>query len=364
MTDTVAFNPPSLASLIDGVAGDIETAIPGADARLPRSALAGIGYAKGGVSKQQYFSIYWVYKQLFPQTADWDALLMLGQLKGKTPKLASAASLTLNVTGNNGVQPTAGLIVKRSDGARFAIAGAATIAGGVASVTATALVPGSAGNTPVNTTLTFEAPIANVNSNATAGAVVTTGFDAETIDAFRGRVIEAWQNPPQGGDLNDFVQWAKDVAGVTRAWSFKNWMGTGSVGVLFVEDDNPAGIIPSGGDVAAVQAYIETVCPVIGELFVVAPTALNLNPTIHIVPDNAANRAAVTANLKALIAAEAIPGGSTSASGLFYLSHIQEAVDTAAGIVDNVISLLVGVAPANITVGAGQLVQLGNITWV
>ncbi|HEY1505767.1 MAG TPA: baseplate J/gp47 family protein [Stellaceae bacterium] len=364
MTATVAFNPPSLASIVDGVAGDLETAIPGADARLPRSALAGIGYAKGGVGKQQYFSIAWVYRQLFPQTADFDALVRLGSLKGVTPKLASAASFVFNITGNNGEFATTGLIVKRSDGARFAIGGDATVAGGNAAATVTALVPGTAGNTPVNTTLNFEAPIAGINSNGTAGAVVATGFDAETIDAFRGRVIEAWQKPPQGGDLDDFVIWAKQVAGVTRAWAFKNWMGVGSVGVLFVQDNNPAGIIPSGGDVATVQAYIETVDPVIGELFVVAPTALNLNPTIHLSPDTAATRAAVTANLQALIAAEAIPGGSTAASGLFYLSHIEEAVDTADGVVDNVVSLLVGVAPANITIGAGQLLQLGAITWV
>ena len=48
-----------------------------------------------------------------------------------------------------------------------------------------------------------------------------------------------------------------EVPGVTRAWAYANHLGLGTVGVFFVMDDKVGTIIPSGGEVADVQAYID-----------------------------------------------------------------------------------------------------------
>jgi uncharacterized phage protein gp47/JayE len=362
MTDTAAFNPPALAALIDDIDGDIETSLPGADARLPRSVLAALARAKGGVANEEYYKLLFVYRQLFPQTAARDALLRHGELKGVFPKLASAAGVAVAFTGNDGNTALIGTVFKRADGAQFSLDAAATIVAGVAAGTVTALVPGSIGNTGAGSKLSFVAPVPGIQSTVTVGAAIATGFDAETIDAFRGRVIAAWQKPPQGGDLDDYVAFAKEVAGVTRAWAFKNWMGVGTIGVTFVEDDNPAGIIPIVGDVAAVQAHIDDERKVTADVIVFAPTPLPLTPTIRISPDTADNRGAVITSIKALIAAEAIPGGSISASGVFYYSRIEEAVETSPGIVDS--EFTIPAPGTNVAIAPGELLQLGAVTWI
>jgi uncharacterized phage protein gp47/JayE len=92
---------------------------------------------------------------------------------------------------------------------------------------------------------------------------IAGGFDTEDLEVWRARVLERYYWTPQGGADGDYVVWAKEVPGVTRAWTYRHWMGTGTVGVMIASSDliNP---ILDDATVAAVQAHIEPLAPVAG----------------------------------------------------------------------------------------------------
>ncbi len=64
--------------------------------------------------------------------------------------------------------------------------------------------------------MTLDVAIDGIQSTGAAGALVASGADIEDDDDFRERVLEAYQNPPQGGNRTDYQRWALAVPGVTR----------------------------------------------------------------------------------------------------------------------------------------------------
>ncbi|WP_332829400.1 baseplate J/gp47 family protein [Escherichia coli] len=42
---------------------------------------------------------------------------------------------------------------------------------------------------------------------------------------------------PGGGALHDYVIWAREVPGVSRAWAWDAWHGPGTVGLAWLYDD-------------------------------------------------------------------------------------------------------------------------------
>lgn len=66
-----------------------------------------------------------------------------------------------------------------------------------------------------------------------------------------------------GGADPDYVIWAKEVAGITRAWTFRHYKGTGTVGVM-VATSNPVNPAPGDDLVKAVRDHILPLAPVAG----------------------------------------------------------------------------------------------------
>jgi uncharacterized phage protein gp47/JayE len=160
------------------------------------------------------------------------------------------------------------------------------------------------------------------------------------------------QQPPHGGADYDYVNWALEVAGVTRAWVYPMELGLGTVTVRFVRD-NDASIIPDAGEVAAVYDYIEARRPVTADLTVLAPVAVPLNFSIAVTPNTAAVKAAVETELRDLLLREAEPAGT------ILLSHIREAISLAAGESNYTMT-----SPnADVTNTTGSMTTFGAITW-
>jgi uncharacterized phage protein gp47/JayE len=181
---------------------------------------------------------------------------------------------------------------------------------------------------------------------------LTQGADAESDDALRLRLLARIRQPPMGGSASDYVAWALQVPGVTRAWVYPLENGVGTVTVRFVRD-NDVDFIPDAGAVTAVQEYIDARRPVTAQVTVLAPTAAPLDLTIALTPDTAAVRAAVTGELQDLLRRDAKPGGT------ILISRIREAISVSAGETNHVLS-----APtADVTHLAGEMPTLGTITW-
>jgi uncharacterized phage protein gp47/JayE len=199
--------------------------------------------------------------------------------------------------------------------------------------------------------LTLTTPI---NGVVAIGAVVSVanGYDAETDNALRARFLNRIQNPPQGGAKSDYVTWALQVAGVTRAWCYPQELGSGTVTVRFVRDGD-VGIFPNSGAVTTVQDYINALRPVTATLTVVSPIAAPLNFALSVTPNTTAVQNAVIAELNSLLTREAVPGGTIP------LAHIRTAIGVAAGETNYVLT-----SPAADVVNAtGYMTSLGTFAW-
>lgn len=347
------YSRPSLAELIERARADVlmrlstDDALRRADAEVYARVLAAVGHGLYGF-------IEWLSNQLIYDTAESEYLERWCSI-WKIPRLdASAASGTVTFTKQAGATILAGTLLQALDGVRYETTADATES---SPTSATALIaavtPGASGNRTSGQTLTLVSPIAGVQPGAVASQL-SGGADVETDDALRARLLRRIQKPPQGGSAEDYVTWALEVAGVTRAWCYPHEMGTGTVSVRFVRD-NDASPIPDSGEVAAVQAYIEARRPAaVKQLYVVAPVAVPLNFSISgLVPDTPTVRAAVEAELADLLLRTSQPGGT------ILLSHIRAAISAAAGESDYVL----GSPTANVTNTAGSMSTMGTVSW-
>jgi len=347
------FSRPTLAELIARAASDIEAELPGTDARLRRSNLGAIARVHAAAVHGLYGYLAYIARQVIVDTADGDHLLRWASLWGLTRKAATFAVGSATVTGTNGVTVLIDTVLQRADGATYKTTAAATIVAGSATLAVRANDAGLTGNASTGTKLSFVEPVGGVASSATVLTPgLAGGLDVESEDALRARVVARMQQPPMGGSKADYVEWALEVGGVTRAWCYPLEDGPGTVTVRFVRDDDTS-IIPSAGEVAEVQAHIDEVRPVTATVTVKAPTSLALNPNISLTPDTTAVREAVAAELADFLRREASPGGR------LYISRLREVVSSGAGEFDSTVAS----PAADVVPGAGQIVTLGTITW-
>lgn len=349
------FARPSLTEIIDRVIADISNRITGVDSAVLRRSLLGIlGRAEAGTAHLLYGYIDWVAKQVIPDTAEREFLERWAAIWNIQRKPAEFATGPVTFTGSVGSIITAGTIIQRQDGAQYRVLADVTFASGTATVSVQALIAGDNANQAAGARLTLLSPIAGVQANGTvAVGGIVSGTDVETDDRLRERLLQRIQNPPQGGAEADYVMWGLEVPGVTRVWVYPMQMGPGTVTVLFTTDDDPDGIIPGPAKVAEVQAHIDSVRPVTAEVFVAAPIAEPINPSIAIRPNTPVVQAAVIAELEDLIVRDAVPAGK------ILISRLREAVSIAAGEDNNAF-----ISPTtDVTNATGHISTLGTVTF-
>ncbi|EFC4136851.1 baseplate J/gp47 family protein, partial [Escherichia coli] len=211
---------------------------------------------------------------------------------------------------------------------------------------------GAVGNADDGTSLILVTPVNGLPSSGVADTL-TGGFDTEELETWRTRVIERYYWTPQGGADGDYVVWAKEVPGITRAWTYRHWMGTGTVGVMIASSDliNP---IPEESTETAARQHIEPLAPVAGsDLYVFRPVAHTVDFHIRVTPDTPEIRAAITAELRSFLLRDGYPQGELK------VSRISEAISGANGEYSHQL-----LAPAdNISIAKNELAVLGTISW-
>lgn len=283
----------------------------------------------------------WLVRQLFASTADRVWLIRHGFEYGLQPTPASTAMGTASAAAAAGTVVPAGLQYARGDGTTYSTVARATASGTSVSLALEADVAGSAGNTSAGMILTLvnpdDAPLGlgktcTVDS-AEDGTGLSGGSDEQDLEAFRAEVLYRKRNPPQGGSIPDYVEWVlAAVPTATRVFvdSFQN--DSRSVWVQFLVSDQPNGI-PTEGQVAAAQAYINDPIrrPVTARAFASAPLPIPQDIVIAgLSPDTADIRTSIEAELAAVYTDRAQPG-TPSAPFLFSASWLDEAISRATG---------------------------------
>ena len=126
----MSFIRPTLQQLRDRDASDIESRLPGTDARLRFGVLSSIAKTHAGGTHGLYGYLDWLARQIFADTADYENIVRAAAVYGMTPTQAEAAVGNITFTGTDGTIIPALTGLQRSDGELFTTDAEATIAGG------------------------------------------------------------------------------------------------------------------------------------------------------------------------------------------------------------------------------------------
>ena len=282
-------------------------------ANSPESVLSD---AAGGNAHLNLQYLDWQANQLLPDTCEkqfldrWGNIFLVNADGSRGRKLATYAAGTAQITAIAITVLPAGSIFLAGN-VSYQTSAAVTLGVGVNTIALRALTAGTVGNLAAGTALSMA--VAVVGISGSAGVVITTmtgGADEESDDELRVRVLARIQQPPMGGCAYDYVAWALQVAGVTRAWCSPKEMGPGTVTVRIMCDDLRAsnGGLPTADDLAAVQAYLQIARPTTADLFVVAPIPQPVNFAVqNLVGDSTALRAAIAVSADRKLMLKAAP---------------------------------------------------------
>jgi len=339
--------------------------LPGADTTVPNSTTRAMAEAMAALTHDNDRHLDWVARMMMPDTAEGAFAERWGNIwlpDGRKPATGSAGAMT--VTGSVGAVVPVGAILTASvyDAAGTSVAYEFEVVGGVTLATTSAVVAieslnaGALANLDEGARLAFVDVPGGIDGTAmVASPGLAGGSDQETDAALIERYIARIQEPPHGGAAHDYVDWALEVPGVTRAWAARE-MGVGTMTVRIMLDRvrASAGGFPQPEDRALVLAHIERLRPVtVAQVFVPSNIAQPVDLTIDdLVGDTPEARAAIRTELAAMLRARAAPGR------MIYASWIREAVSAASG-EDHHDLTATNQAPAS----AGHIITLGTVTF-
>jgi uncharacterized phage protein gp47/JayE len=358
------FARPTLAQLRDRIKGDLRTST-NVKAIARRSFLDVIAKALSGITHTLHGHLVFISRQIFPDQADAEFLARWGGIYEIDQIAATFAKLNVLITGTAGTNLVANTVFKSDAGVLYQVETTVVIPLAGTPEIAAVLVcetSGVVGNLDAGEILTIETPVVGIDSDTTVTSVNTEGEDQETDESYRERIVDRIQQPPSGGTANDYIQFARSVAGVTRAWVNPGGAGEGTVVVYFVEDGEDP-IIPLASKIAEVDAVIQEQKPVTSQVFTVAPIPTELDIDVKIEPFTTAVESAINDEIKDLLSREANVRGAYLEVGALYdgiisISKIREAISIAAGEEDHVL-----VSPTEDVVPAqGGIVIEGTIT--
>ncbi len=346
------FERPQLTSLVARTQADMDSRLDGLT-WFRRRLLAVLARMQGGVAHGLYGYLDWLALQLMPDTAEMEHLERWASIWGVTRLAATRAEGHVSFSGQDGALIPAGAELQSPGGQLYRTLAEVWITEGAARVPVRAQAAGFEGNIAEGTPLQLTAPVLDVQARAVASGNITGGAGAETDAGLRTRLLARIRTLPSGGAARDYVTWALEVAGVTRAWCYPGEMGRGSVTVRFMMDDAYEDGIPRPEDIARVAAYIESLRPVTADVYVVAPVPHPIDLDLRIAPDNPRMRVIVAEAVWTALRREAEPGG------LVVVSRLNEAISRAEGEDDHVL-----LSPLeNIRLDTGKIAVPGVIIW-
>jgi len=351
---------------------DFVTAALGAVTIIPNSVLRIMSDAMSGLAHLVLLYIDWLGKQMLPDTAEGEWLARHGAIwlknsdgsVGKKSPAVSKGTVTMTtVTGT--VEVPQYKQMSGPQGVFYQTMEAATVGTTATEVPVEALTGGTDGNLEAGDQLTILAPIPNLNGTATV-VELTGGTDEETDDELRARVLFRIQQPPMGGDADDYIEWATDVPGVTRAWCAPLEMGVGTLTIRFMMDDLRAssGGFPNATDITTVTTYIDSKRPVaIKDRWILAPIPEPIDLIVsELDADTVEVRTSIEVAVREMLRQVAAPGRAVNGvyvnAQTIYASWVSEAILGVPGVKRFKLTMDDHVMPHN-----GALAVLGSIIY-
>lgn len=351
MTDS-GFTRPALPGLINRISADLQARFNNDDL-LRRQDQAVYARVMAAAVNTLYGHLDYLARNMLPDLSDEDWLYRHSAMKKAVRKDPRAAMGYVFWEGvDNGLTVPVDAIIQRADRREFITTESITSTNGNLRVRVRATEPGLESNTDDGEAMTLASPINGLPSTGYADTIYG-GDDIENLEEWRLRIMDRWYYTPQGGADADYEIWAKEVNGVSRAWTKRTWKGAGTVGVMLATND-PDHPTPSPELIEETRQHILPIAPVAGSgLFIFGVDEHPIDMTIALQPDSPTLRAAVTAELKAMLYRDGVPGGK------IYPSRISEAISLSTGEFTHKL-----IEPADdVQLGETELPLLGEITW-
>lgn len=179
---------PSIQTIKNRIQSDIESKINQDIPALPLSFVKLLSFAMAGPIFLLYVALIWVYKQIFPQDADYENLIKHGELVDVPFGEATFAELTADIFGTGSTVPV-GTIYRGSNQVAYKVTVATPIVSGVATDTQIkSLESGTAGNLANGEELVLQGTVAGLDGNGTVTGTTTSGANQQSRDSYRNDV--------------------------------------------------------------------------------------------------------------------------------------------------------------------------------
>jgi uncharacterized phage protein gp47/JayE len=273
----MAFITPVVADIRDMLLRDIKNQLTDADVG-PDSDYFIRASAVASVAEGLYQHQGWIVRQIFPDTADTDYLVLHARTRGLLRKPATTASGYADITGTANAKLPAGSQIKGDGVACMTTADATIGSDGKARVAVQASSTGASGNSVVAVQAALVSAPFGISSRVVVQPM-TGGTDNESDSALLERLLDIIRRPPAGGNKYDYRRWALEVPGVSSAYVYPLRRGLGTVDVAITSGE----ALPSQAIIDRVQAHIDDVRPVTAKSsLVVSPSIRKVDFTLHV----------------------------------------------------------------------------------
>jgi uncharacterized phage protein gp47/JayE len=198
---------------------------------LPKSFIKVLCTVLAGVFITAYKFIEWFFLQIFPDTAywgevnilgsrirpliKWGVLMGVGEPKSGTQWKGRATVTVLH----QGSALIAGTQLKSDiTGKLYITEDSVFLENPTEDVPIIAADTGTAGNLEVADTLSFVSPLGTVEKTVMISEVIEYAIEDEPEAEYRARVSQRFRAPPMGGALADYRIWANEVSGVWNSY--------------------------------------------------------------------------------------------------------------------------------------------------
>lgn len=353
----MAFSAPNLDGILAGILRDIKALNDEADIG-PDSDHYIRSAAVAAAIEGLYLKLGWLYRQIFPDTADEEELVHAAAIRGVTQKKAVSTTGIAGLKGVAGVELLQGSTLTHvTTGEKFdSLAGATIGADGTVTVQVQAQTVGASLN-GLTGDLMLTSPPLGMDAGASFIGTTIGGEDQEKPESLLARLLDIIQSPPAGGTIYDFKRWAKEVDGVADALVLPGRRGGGTVDLVITASTGN----PSTEVIAKCKDHVLNLCSVIADVWVYAPTIRIVDSTALVELAEGYTLAAVQA--AAQTGYNSLLGAMKPRQAL-KRSQIEAMINNLAGVVDRSVTspvgnvqasddpLLVGwIRPGSITLG-------------
>lgn len=254
---------PSIQEISDRIYTDITGKINQGIPTLPLSFVKVLSAALAALFFLKYLAIIWVYRQIFPATADYENLVLHGAVVDTTPVGAVQAVLLCDIDGS-GAQVTAGTLWTGTNNIVYRVVSTVPIVGGTApDVQLLALTSGDIGNLENGEILNIASVDLGLDGTALVVDTLTSGADAESDESFSKRVALRYRTRYINGSTSGYAQNGLECPNFIWVGPYAHPTLPGAINI-FGKVDNQVGGIPTQAQLNELLDYV-TYDPITGK---------------------------------------------------------------------------------------------------